>query len=77
MNETGQFLQEACETIAKEKPTAIGIFFLLDDGTSYAYYHKMDSNYKSIMACRIFQDSVMDRIEANPDWLREVLEDET
>lgn len=77
MNETGQFLQEACETIAKEKPKAIGIFFLLDDGTSYAYYHKMDINYKSLMACRIFQDSMMDRIKANPDWLREVLEEET
>lgn len=75
MNEIGQFLQEACEKIAEKNPIAIGVVFMLDDGTSYAYYHKMDLNFKSLMASRIFSDAVMDRIKANPDWLREVMEE--
>ena len=74
MNEVGKFLQEACETIARENPESIGIFILSKDGTSYNYYYKMDTTDKAVMAQRVFQDSMKDFIEVNADWLREVLE---
>ena len=71
-----EFLEAVCKRIMAYSPKAISVQFVCKDGNIGSSYYKCSMCDKMAMAGMMQHDAVMDGLEANPDFIRRILEEE-
>lgn len=71
-----EFLENMINHIMANKPRAIAVAYIVEDGGVGCGYFDCSMCDKLTMSGMIQHDATMDDIAANPEWLKEILEEE-
>ena len=70
------YLEEAIHDLAEIKPESIAILATLPSGEVYASWYNASAFDKALYAHMMQTQAMRDELEANSDWLRQVVDGE-
>ena len=69
-----EYLEEALRFLAENEPRSFAFAVMLPDGAVAVSYYEATPFDKALFAHTMQSDAMMDEIEANASWLRDVVD---